>query len=167
MRAAPPTSRPKPATGQQPAEIEHRFVSVTTVSKVSTLAEHIRASDGLTLVFVRTKRGADRLVQKLRTHDVQSVSMHGDKTQSARERALAQFEAGKVKALVATDVAARGLDLEGVTHVINFDPPERGQRLRPPHGPHRPCRAKRDGDHLRSPRAAGRDEQGRPPPRSP
>jgi ATP-dependent RNA helicase RhlE len=112
------------ATGQQPAEIEHRFVSVTTDSKVSTLAEHIRASDGLTLVFVRTKRGADRLVQKLRTHDVQSVSMHGDKTQSARERALAQFEAGKVKALVATDVAARGLDLEGVTHVINFDPPD-------------------------------------------
>ena len=112
------------ATGQQPAEIEHRFVSVTTDSKVSTLAEHIRASDGLTLVFVRTKRGADRLVQKLRTHDVQSVSMHGDKTQGARERALAQFEAGKVKALVATDVAARGLDLEGVTHVINFDPPD-------------------------------------------
>jgi ATP-dependent RNA helicase RhlE len=112
------------ATGQQPAEIEHRFVPVTTDSKVSTLAEHIRASDGLTLVFVRTKRGADRLVQKLRTHDVRSVSMHGDKTQSARERALAQFEAGKVKALVATDVAARGLDLEGVTHVINFDPPD-------------------------------------------
>ena len=112
------------AIGQQPAEIEHRFVPVTTDTKVSTLAEHIRASDGLTLVFVRTKRGADRLVQKLRAHNVQSVAMHGDKTQSARERALAQFEAGRVKALVATDVAARGLDLEGVTHVINFDPPD-------------------------------------------
>ena len=108
---------------RQPGEIEHRFISVTADSKVETLVEHIREG-GSTLVFVRTKRGADRLVQKLRSHNVQSVAMHGDKTQSARERALAQFEAGRVKALVATDVAARGLDLEGVTHVINFDPPD-------------------------------------------
>jgi superfamily II DNA/RNA helicase len=112
------------ATGQQPAEIDHQFVPVTGNTKVATLAEHIRASDGLTLVFVRTKRGADRLVQKLRTHGVDAVAMHGDKSQAARERALARFESGKVKALVATDVAARGLDLEGVTHVINFDPPD-------------------------------------------
>jgi ATP-dependent RNA helicase RhlE len=112
------------ATGQQPAEIEHRFVPVTVDTKVATLAEHIRASDGLTLVFVRTKRGADRLVQKLRTQGVESVAMHGDKSQAARERALARFQRGRVKALVATDLAARGLDLDGITHVINFDPPE-------------------------------------------
>jgi ATP-dependent RNA helicase RhlE len=111
-------------SGRQPAEIEHRFVSVTLDTKVETLAEHIRASDGLTLVFVRTKRGADRLVQKLLRYDVDAVAMHGDMSQSARERALSRFERGKVRALVATDVAARGLDLEGITHVINFDPPE-------------------------------------------
>ncbi len=112
------------ATGQQPAEIEHRFVPVTTDTKVATLAEHILRSDGLTLVFVRTKRGADRLVQKLRGHHVEAVAMHGNMSQNARERALARFGSGKVSALVATDVAARGLDLQGVTHVINFDPPE-------------------------------------------
>ena len=111
------------ATGQQPAEIEHRFVSVTTDSKVSTLAEHIRASDGLTLVFVRTKRGADTLVRKLKNHHVEAVAMHGNLSQNARERALARFGEGKVSTLVATNVAARGLDLQGVTHVINFDPP--------------------------------------------
>jgi superfamily II DNA/RNA helicase len=108
---------------RQPIEIEHRFVPVTQDSKVETLAEHIRANDGLTLVFVRTKRGADRLVQKLRRYGVDTAAMHGDLSQNARERALTRFESGKVRALVATDVAARGLDLEGVTHVINFDPP--------------------------------------------
>src|SRR6188472_4102230 len=111
------------ATGQQPAEIEHRFVAVTTDTKVKTLAEHILGSDGLTLVFVRTKRGADTLVRKLRNHHVEAVAMHGNLSQNQRERALARFGSGKVSALVATDVAARGLDLEGVTHVINFDPP--------------------------------------------
>jgi ATP-dependent RNA helicase RhlE len=110
-------------SGHQPAEIEHRFVPVTVDTKVETLAEHIRLSDGLTLVFVRTKRGADRLVDKLRRHEVRAAAMHGDMSQSAREQALARFEGGKIRALVATDVAARGLDLDGVTHVINFDPP--------------------------------------------
>ena len=107
----------------QPAEIAHHFVSVTVDTKVETLVDHIRASDGLTLVFVRTKRGADRLVQKLRRQEVDALAMHGDMSQSARERALSRFESGKVTALVATDVAARGLDLDGVTLVINFDPP--------------------------------------------
>jgi superfamily II DNA/RNA helicase len=108
----------------QPPEIEHHFVPVTTNTKVETLVEHIAASDGLTLVFVRTKRGADRLVQKLRRQGVDALAMHGNLSQKARQRALERFESGKVRALVATDVAARGLDLEGITHVINFDPPE-------------------------------------------
>jgi len=107
----------------QPAEIEHQFVSVTADTKVETLVEHIKASDS-TLVFVRTKRGADRLVRKLERHGVRAAAMHGDMSQRARERALAQFESGKVATLVATDVAARGLDLEAIGHVINFDPPE-------------------------------------------
>jgi len=106
-----------------PGEIEHRFVSVTQDTKVETLVEHIRSSEGLTLVFVRTKRGADKLVQKLTRQNVTAVAMHGDMSQSARERALARFEGGKVRTLVATDLAARGLDLDDITHVINFDPP--------------------------------------------
>src|SRR5512146_1194226 len=86
---------------EDPGEIEHRFVPVTADTKLETLVEHLRASDGLTLVFVRTKRGADRLVQKLARREVQAVAMHGDMLQGARERALARFESGKVTTLVA------------------------------------------------------------------
>ena len=111
------------AEEQEPGEIEHEFVPVTADTKVETLVKHISSSDGLTLVFVRTKRGADKLVQKLTRQNVSAVAMHGDMSQGARERALARFESGKVKTLVATDVAARGLDLDDITHVINFDPP--------------------------------------------
>jgi ATP-dependent RNA helicase RhlE len=117
-------SRFEATLSTDPGEIEHRFVSVKSDTKVETLVEHIRASQGLTLVFVRTKRGADRLVHKLARHQVGAVAMHGDMSQSARERALSRFESGNVATLVATDVAARGLDLDAVTHVINFDPPE-------------------------------------------
>jgi superfamily II DNA/RNA helicase len=108
---------------EQPGEIEHTFVSVTADTKVEALVAHIRSTEGLTLVFVRTKRGVDKLVQKLGRRNVRAVAMHGDMSQKARERALAQFESGKVATLVATDVAARGLDLDDITHVINFDPP--------------------------------------------
>jgi ATP-dependent RNA helicase RhlE len=111
------------AEEQEPGEIEHEFVPVTADTKVKTLVKQINSSDGLTLVFVRTKRGADKLVQKLTRQNVSAVAMHGDMSQGARERALARFESGKVKTLVATDVAARGLDLDDITHVINFDPP--------------------------------------------
>ena len=111
------------AEEQEPGEIEHEFVPVTADTKVETLVKQINSSDGLTLVFVRTKRGADKLVQKLTRQNVSAVAMHGDMSQGARERALSRFESGKVKTLVATDVAARGLDLDDITHVINFDPP--------------------------------------------
>jgi ATP-dependent RNA helicase DeaD/ATP-dependent RNA helicase RhlE len=97
---------------------------VTADNKVETLAGLLAQERGLALVFVRTKRGADRLVQKLSRHDVTAVAMHGDMNQNQRERALKRFENGTVKVLVATDVAARGLDLDDITHVINFDPPE-------------------------------------------
>src|SRR2546421_3236669 len=79
----------------QPAEIEHHFVAVTQDTKVETLVEHVRASES-TLVFVRTKRGADRLVRKLSAHGVKAAAMHGDMSQCARERALSRFETGKV-----------------------------------------------------------------------
>jgi superfamily II DNA/RNA helicase len=105
-------------------DIAHRFVSVTADNKVDVLVDELNRDRGLALVFVRTKRGADRLVQKLERKGVRAAALHGDMRQSQREKALAQFDAGKVTTLVATDVAARGLDLDLITHVINFDPPE-------------------------------------------
>jgi ATP-dependent RNA helicase RhlE len=108
---------------QRKADIEHRFVAVSASNRVDTLVRELRAERGLALVFVRTKRGADRLVKRLGTHGVSAVAMHGNKTQSQRERALAGFEAGTVDTLVATDVAARGIHVDGISHVINFDPP--------------------------------------------
>ncbi|HWQ23623.1 MAG TPA: DEAD/DEAH box helicase [Gaiellaceae bacterium] len=105
-------------------EITHRFVAVQADTKVETLVEHLRAGDGLTLVFVRTKRGADRLVRKLAGHGVRAAAMHGDLSQAARQRALERFETGRVPVLVATDVAARGLDIDDIAHVVNYDPPE-------------------------------------------
>jgi superfamily II DNA/RNA helicase len=110
-----------------PGEIEHRFVPVTADTKVETLVELLGAERGLALVFVRTKRGADRLARKLGQHGVTALALHGDLSQGQRDRALARFERGDVSTLVATDVAARGLDLDDVTHVINFDPPEDGK----------------------------------------
>jgi ATP-dependent RNA helicase RhlE len=104
--------------------IDHRFVSVLHEHKLDHLVHELRHDErGLTLVFVRTKRGADRLVKRLRGRAVDAVAMHGDKTQGQRERALARFERGEVDVLVATDVAARGIDVDGVSHVINFDAP--------------------------------------------
>jgi ATP-dependent RNA helicase RhlE len=105
-------------------EIEHRFVPVTPDGKLDTLVELLEAEPGLSLVFVRTKRGADRLSDKLKKRGVNAVAMHGDMGQSQRERALERFRSGKATTLVATDVAARGLDLDDIEHVINFDPPE-------------------------------------------
>ena len=104
--------------------IEHDFVPVTPDGKIDTLVELLEAEEGLSLVFVRTKRGADRLAQKLSRRGVDVVAMHGDMGQSQRERALENFRSGRATTLIATDVAARGLDLEAIGHVINFDPPE-------------------------------------------
>jgi superfamily II DNA/RNA helicase len=107
------------------ADIEHRFVHLDSPSaKIDHLAGQLRDGEpGRTLVFVRTKRGADRLVKRLRSHKLEAVAMHGDKSQGQRERALARFERGDVHTLVATDVAARGIDIADITHVINFDAP--------------------------------------------
>ncbi len=113
-----------PPDGVAHAEVEHTFVSVTADGKLDRLIEELEAERGLALVFVRTKRGADRLSRKLRAREVASVALHGDLSQGQREQALGRFRSGAVRTLVATDVAARGLDLTDITHVINFDPPE-------------------------------------------
>ncbi len=75
------------------------------------------------IVFTRTKRGADRVARSLEQVGVEAASIHGDKSQGQRERALADFKAGKVRALVATDIAARGIDIDAVTHVVQFELP--------------------------------------------
>ncbi len=107
------------------SEVEHRFVHLTHERKLGALVSELRERDrGRTLVFVRTKRGADRLVKRLSAHDVAAVAMHGNKTQAQRQKALARFERGDVDTMVATDVAARGIDVAEITHVINFDAPE-------------------------------------------
>jgi superfamily II DNA/RNA helicase len=104
-------------------DIEHRFRPVRHADRVSALVDELGSTRELALVFVRTKRGADRLVKRLGTAGVRAVAMHGDKSQSQREKALARFESGQVDTLVATDVAARGIDVAGISHVINYDPP--------------------------------------------
>ena len=104
-------------------EVDHKFIPVTAAAKVDALVQELERDRDLALVFVRTKRGAERLVQKLARKDVKAAALHGDMTQGARERALKRFRRGDVTTLVATDVAARGLDLDNITHVINFDPP--------------------------------------------
>jgi superfamily II DNA/RNA helicase len=113
------------ATEREEADIEHQFLHVGSQSaKIDRLIDQLRDGDSnRTLVFVRTKRGADRLAKRLRSREVEAAAMHGDKSQGQRERALARFEAGDVDALIATDVAARGIDVQGITHVINFDAP--------------------------------------------
>jgi ATP-dependent RNA helicase RhlE len=106
------------------AATEHRFVAVERDARIEALLGELRGDRDLALVFVRTKRGVDRLVKRLSREGVNVVGMHGDKSQGQRERALASFESFKVDTLVATDVAARGIDVSGISHVINFDPPE-------------------------------------------
>jgi ATP-dependent RNA helicase RhlE len=74
-----------------------------------------------TIVFTRTKRGADRVVKRLHSSGIRAEAIHGDKTQGARERALSNFRANKTPILVATDIASRGIDVDGITHVVNYD----------------------------------------------
>ncbi len=109
-------------TEQSRTDIEHRFLAVERDDRLDALVGQLTDTE-MALIFVRTKRGADRLVKRLAREGVSAVAMHGDKSQNQRERALAAFENGRVNTLVATDVAARGIDVEGISHVINFDPP--------------------------------------------
>lgn len=76
------------------------------------------------IVFSRTKHGADKIVRKLNSSGIDAYAIHGNKSQTARTKALHGFKAGQVRALVATDIAARGIDVDGITHVVNFDLPE-------------------------------------------
>jgi superfamily II DNA/RNA helicase len=103
--------------------MEHRFLHVHQMDKVKVAAA-IGKGAFKTLVFVRTKRGADRLSQQLRREGVRAAAIHGDLRQQARERVLRDFAEGKLPMLVATDVAARGIHVDGIDVVVHYDPPE-------------------------------------------
>jgi superfamily II DNA/RNA helicase len=102
---------------------DHRFVPVEAAGKIDRLFDELNKDRDLAVVFVRTKRGAEKLSKKLGQAGVRAVALHGNKTQGQRKRALDGFASGRQDVLIATDVAARGLDLDGITHVFNFDPP--------------------------------------------
>jgi superfamily II DNA/RNA helicase len=104
-------------------EMHHRFFLVHQMDKVKVVGAIAKGVDR-TLVFCRTKRGADKLVENLMRDRVKAGAIHGDLRQAARERALADFQDGKLPVLVATDVAARGIHVDGVDVVIHYDPPE-------------------------------------------
>ena len=104
--------------------IDQRVLFVERADKRRLLAELMGdASIKRAIVFARTKHGADRVAEHLKKAGIAADSIHGDKAQTARQKALDGFRAGEVRALVATDIAARGIDVDGVTHVINFDLP--------------------------------------------
>jgi superfamily II DNA/RNA helicase len=104
-------------------EMVHRFLKVHELDRVKVLAA-IAAGVSRTMVFCRTKRGADRLVSQLKREGVRAGAIHGDLRQMARERALRDFTEGNHAVLVATDVAARGIHVDDVDVVVHFDPPD-------------------------------------------
>ena len=112
------------AAGRARGDVEHRFVAIDAATKLGALVGELRMPGAWPDSRVRAHQARrDRLVKRLRAHDLDAVAMHGDKSQGQREKALARFTAGHADTLVATDVAARGLDVAGITHVINFDAP--------------------------------------------
>ena len=104
-------------------EMDHYFFKVHQLDKAKVLAAIINGA-GKSLVFVRTKHGVDRVAEALTAEGVRALPIHGDLRQKSREKALADFTKGRLQALVATDVAARGLDIEGVDVVVHYDPAE-------------------------------------------
>lgn len=112
-----------PATTAE--KVEQRICFVEQSEKQALLAETIRQPELRTaLVFVRTKHGADAVVRRLARDNIDSVAIHGNKSQAQRIKALDAFKGGRVPVLIATDIAARGIHIDGLTHVINFDLPE-------------------------------------------
>ena len=104
--------------------IEQRVVFVERTGKQALLRKVLMAPEvDRALVFTRTKRGAQNLAERLARSGIKATAIHGNKSQSARQRALAAFQRKQVQVLVATDVAARGIDIDGITHVVNFDIP--------------------------------------------
>jgi ATP-dependent RNA helicase RhlE len=105
-------------------KVEQRVILIEKNGKTGLLVEILKAEPiDRALVFTRTKHGADKVVKSLENAGIAAQAIHGNKSQNQRERALGMFRSGKARILVATDIAARGIDVDGVSHVINFDTP--------------------------------------------
>jgi ATP-dependent RNA helicase RhlE len=104
--------------------VEQHVIHVDKASKLALLNDLLARGDiGRALIFTRTKHGADKVARGLVAAGFRSSAIHGNKSQSQRERALAEFKAGKIATLVATDIAARGIDVDAISHVVNYDLP--------------------------------------------
>jgi ATP-dependent RNA helicase RhlE len=125
--------------------VTHAVYPVPREKKNALLVELLTKGDhDSVLIFTRTKHGADRVVRDLEAAGVRATAMHADKTQAQRTRALQDFKDGKISVLVATDIAQRGLDISGITHVINYDVPQQAEDY--VHRIGRTGRAAREGD---------------------
>ena len=111
------------AAGAPAKTITHTIETVPASQKTEWLARFLRRAEGPVLVFVRTKSGAERLARKLAGFGLKAASLHADRTQAQRTQAIEGFRSGRYRVLVATDVAARGLDIDGITHVVNYEVP--------------------------------------------
>ena len=107
------------------ATVTQHFYSVRQEEKLSLLSHAIQSEKmDSVLVFSRTKHGADKIAHRLERQGISSTALHSNRTQGQRQRALDGFKEGKYKVLVATDIAARGIDVDGISHVINYDIPQ-------------------------------------------
>jgi ATP-dependent RNA helicase RhlE len=111
------------SAGGPAKSITHTVENVPAAQKTEWLAKFLRRADGPVLVFVRTKSGADRLARRLAASGLKAAALHADRTQAQRTQAVEGFRGGQYRVLVATDVAARGLDIDGITHVVNYEVP--------------------------------------------
>jgi ATP-dependent RNA helicase RhlE len=111
------------SAGGPAKSITHTVETVPAAHKTEWLAKFLRRTEGPVLVFVRTKQGAERLARKLGSFGLRAAALHADRTQQQRTAAVEGFRSGRYHVLVATDVAARGLDIDGITHVVNFEVP--------------------------------------------
>ncbi len=111
------------SAGGPAKSITHTIENVPAAQKAEWLAKFLRRADGPVLVFVRTKSGAERLAKRLAAGGLKAAALHADRTQVQRTQAVEGFRSGRYRVLVATDVAARGLDIDGITHVVNYEVP--------------------------------------------
>ena len=111
------------SAGGPAKSITHTVENVPSGQKTEWLARFLRRADGPVLVFVRTKSGAERLARRLAAFGLKAAALHADRTQAQRTQAIEGFRSGRYRVLVATDVAARGLDIDGITHVVNYEVP--------------------------------------------
>jgi ATP-dependent RNA helicase RhlE len=111
------------SAGGPAKSITHTVENVPAGQKTEWLAKFLRRTHGPVLVFVRTKSGAERLARKLAGFGLKAAALHADRTQAQRTQAVEGFRSGRHRVLVATDVAARGLDIDGITHVVNYEVP--------------------------------------------